>query len=181
MIHPFLKQYHTVAVPALRAKFGYPNVMVVPRVTKVVANIGLSASNKDQKVAEAAELALARITGQKPVKTLAKKSIASFKIRKNMVVGLKVTLRGRRMYDFLYKLVRLTLPRVRDFRGLSPSILDGHGNASIGFREYLAFPEVKSSEIERTHGIEIAIATTAKTNEEALELFRQLGFPFKRE
>lgn len=179
MMHPFMEQYHKVAVPALRAKFGYGNVNAVPRVAKVVVNLGLSAGNKDPKVAEVAEAAVTRITGQKPIKTLAKKSIASFKIRKGMVVGLKVTLRGRRMHDFLSKLVRLTLPRVRDFRGLSPGILDGHGNASIGFKEYLAFPEIKTSEIDRSHGLEVAIATTAKTDPEALELLKQLGFPFK--
>lgn len=178
-MHPFIEQYQKVAVPALSAKFGYGNIMATPKVTKVVVNVGLSASQKDQKFQETVESVLTRITGQKPVKTLAKKSIASFKTRKGMVVGMKVTLRGRRMQDFLYKLVRVTLPRVRDFRGLSPKLLDGHGNLAIGFSEYLPFPEIRSSEVERTHGLEIAIATTAKHDEEALELFKRLGFPFK--
>ena len=178
-MHPFLEQYHKVAVPALRARFGYENVMSVPRVIKVVVNVGLSASQKDAKFPEVAESVLSRITGQKPVKTLAKKSIANFKIRQGMVVGTKVTLRGPRMYDFLYKLVRTTLPRVRDFRGLSTGGMDGHGNLAIGFREYLPFPEIRSSEVERVHGLEIAIQTTAKSNDEALELFKQLGFPFQ--
>jgi len=165
-------------VPELREKFGYKNAMAAPRVSKVVVTVGISAKSKDPKLIETVEATLSRITGQKPAKTAAKKSISNFKIRKGMTVGMAVTLRGRRMYDFLEKLINLTLPRVRDFRGLSKSTVDGRGNLSIGFRENVAFPEVRPDEVERLHGLGVTVVTTAKTREEGIALLTLLGFPF---
>lgn len=173
------EQYLKKVIPVLRERFGYPNAMAVPRLEKVVLNIGLSASQKDPKFLESATATLGRITGQKPSPTVAKKSISNFKIRQGMTVGLKVTLRGGRMYDFVDKLINVTLPRVRDFRGLSPGALDQRGNLSIGFLESIAFPEVRPEEVERLHGLEVAVVTTAKNREEGLALLKALGFPFR--
>ncbi len=171
--------YKKSVVPALKERFGYKNVYQVPRLDKVVLNVGLPAGSKDAKLAETAEQVLRRISGQQPVKTLAKKSISNFKIRKGMVVGLMVTLRGKRMEAFAEKLIHITLPRVRDFRGLSPKALDGRGNLSIGFKEFIAFPEIHPDEVERLHGLEVAVVTTAKTRDEGFALLKLLGFPFK--
>lgn len=173
------ERYNDKAIPALKQEFGYTNAMAVPKITKVVLNIGAGKSLSDGKYLETMTDTLQRITGQKPITTKAKKSIASFKIREGMVVGLKLTLRGKRMWDFLNKLVGVTLPRVRDFRGISPTGFDGKGNYSLGIKEHIAFPEIRSDEVERLHGVEITIATTAKTNPEALCLLKSLGFPFK--
>lgn len=173
------ERYNQKAIPALKQEFGYANVMAIPKITKVVLNIGAGKSLNDGKYLETMTDTLQRITGQKPITTKAKKSIASFKIREGMVVGLKLTLRGQRMWDFLNKLVGVTLPRVRDFRGISPTGFDGKGNYSLGIKEHIAFPEIRSDEVERLHGVEITIATTAKTNPEALCLLKSLGFPFK--
>lgn len=177
---PFRSRYEKEIVPTLRAAFGYRSIMAVPKVVKAVVNVGLSAGNKDPKFPEAVVSSLSRITGQKPVPTIAKKSISNFKIRKGMTVGYRVTLRGSRMESFLEKLVRSTLPRVRDFRGIPETSLDARGNLSIGFKEVTAFPEIRPDEVERIHGLEVSVATSARTRDESLSLFKALGFPFKR-
>ena len=173
------EQYDKKIVPALMERFGYKNRMAVPRLKLVSVNVGMSTNLlKDPKIPETVETTLTRITGQKPVKTLAKKSIASFKVRQGQNIGMKVTLRGARMWHFLEKLVHVTLPRVRDFRGISPKLVDKQGNLSMGFKEYIAFPEIRSDEIEKLHGVQVTVSTTAKTREEGLELFKLMGFPF---
>ena len=179
-MHPFEKKYNEAVVPALIKRFGYTNRYQVPKVNKATVNVGLSRALKDANYMDAVIDSLTRITGQKPVKTRAKKSIAGFKIREGLVVGMKVTLRKKRMLDFLHKLIMFALPRVRDFRGLDMKAIDAHGNFSIGFRESSAFPEVKSDELEKIHGLEISITTNAKTREEGAALFNLLGFPFKK-
>ncbi len=173
------EHYKKVVVPGLTKQFGYVNVHEVPKVTKIVLNVGIPAGSKDAKVAETVEQVLRRISGQQPVKTLAKKALSNFKIRKGMVVGMMVTLRGKRMEAFLEKLIHVTLPRVRDFRGISPKALDGRGNLAIGFKEFIAFPEISPDEVERLHGLEIAVVTTAKTRDEGFALLKSLGIPFK--
>lgn len=173
------ESYEKNIVPALMERFGYKNRMAVPKLTLVSVNVGMSTNLlKDPKIPETVETTLTRITGQKPVKTLAKKSIASFKIREGQNIGMKVTLRGARMWHFLEKLVHVTLPRVRDFRGISKKLVDKQGNLSLGFKEYIAFPEIRPDEIEKLHGVQVTVSTTAQTREEGLELFRLLGFPF---
>lgn len=166
-------------IPELKKQFGLKNDLEVPRIEKVVLNVGLGKSLKDANFLDNVESTLMRITGQKPIKTKAKKSISNFKIRKGMVIGLKVTLRGQRMYDFLEKLVNVVLPRVRDFRGLTAKAIDQGGNLNIGIKEHLAFPEIKADEIEKLHGLEIAVVTTAKSREEGRALLVAFGFPFK--
>lgn len=165
----------------MEAKFGYKNNMAVPKITKVVINVGTGHGLKDAKFNEAVENTLIRITGQQPVKTAAKKSISNFKIREGLIVGMMVTLRGKRMYDFLDKLINIALPRVRDFRGLNPKSVDPKGNLNIGFREHISFPEIKSDEIEKIHGLQVSVVTTAKTRDEGVELLTLLGFPFSKE
>jgi len=164
---------------ALKEKFGYKNDLAVPKILKVVLNVGIGLAKDDPKVAEVAESTLTRISGQKPVSRQAKKSISVFKVRQGMPVGLKVTLRGQRMWDFLTKLVAITLPRVRDFRGLSPSSIDQQGSLNIGFKEHIVFPEIKSDEVEKIHGLEVSVVTSAENQSEGLEIFKLLGFPFK--
>lgn len=163
----------------LKKELGIENVMALPKVTKVTISVGLSQGIKDPKILETVEQTLTRITGQKPVKTKAKKSIASFKIRQGMVVGMMVTLRGDRMWDFLTKLTRVSFPRIRDFRGISPKIMDAHGSASIGLRENLSFPEIRPDEVERVHGLQITVTTNAGTKANGLLLLKALGFPFQ--
>lgn len=175
----FQQKYLKEIVPLMQKEFGFKNVMAAPKFAKVVLNVGLKAGIKDPKFVEAAEKTLTRITGQKPVRTLAKKSISNFKIRQGMVVGLMVTLRGKRMYDFLDKLVTVTLPRVRDFRGLSPKSIDARGNYAIGMREFISFPEIRPEDTDVMHGLEIAIATTAKDKKKGLFLLKAAGFPFR--
>lgn len=171
--------YEKQVAPDLMKHFGYKNRMAVPKLKLVSVNVGMSTNLlKDPKIPETVESTLTRITGQKPVKTLAKKSIASFKIRQGQHIGMKVTLRGDRMWHFLEKLIHVTMPRIRDFRGISPKLVDKQGNLSIGFKEYIAFPEIRSDEIERLHGVQVTVSSTAKTREEGLELFKRLGFPF---
>lgn len=172
--------YQKTIAPQLAGTLGIKNALAVPRLVKVVVNVGLTAQNRDPKMPEIAASVLARITGQKPVPTLAKKSIANFKIRQSMVVGYMVTVRGARMYDFMERLIRLTLPRVRDFRGIPESAVDKNGNLSIGFREYVAFPEIRSDEVEKMHGLEVTMVTTARNRERGLALFRAMGFPFRK-
>lgn len=173
------ERYQQEIVPALQKELGIKNRLAVPKVTKVVLSVGLSQGNKDPKIAEVVEATLLRISGQKPVKTKAKKSIASFKIREGMTVGIMVTLRGARMWDFLTKLTQATFPRVRDFRGISAKVIDDRGNLSVGFKEHLAFPEIRSDEVERLHGIQITVTTTAGTRANGERLFKALGFPFQ--
>ena len=173
------ERYHKELAPQLKKELGVDNVMAVPHVVSIVLNAGLGAGLKDAKFLETVENTLKRISGQKPVKTKARKSIAAFHIREGMVIGMKVTLRGKRMWDFLEKLVSVSLPRVRDFRGLPPKAFDGRGNYSIGFREHIAFPEIRSDEIEVLHGLQVTIATSATNNAQGMALLKALGFPFK--
>lgn len=172
-------KYLKEVIPVLAKKFGYKNKMAVPKIEKVTINIGINQNRKDQQYLDLMASTLERITGQKPVETKAKKSISSFKIRQGMTVGLMLTLRGKRMYNFLDKLVNITLPRVRDFRGLPLGAVDNSGNLNIGFKEHIAFPEIKSDEIERLHGLQVNVTTSASTQKEGLELFKLLGFPIK--
>ncbi len=173
------EKYQKEVLKAMREKFGYKNNLAVPRILKVVLNVGIGRAKDDPKVMEVAENTLIRISSQKPVAKRAKKSISAFKVRQGMPVGLMVTLRGQRMWDFLTKLVAIALPRVRDFRGLEPKSIDQQGSLNIGFQEHLVFPEIKSDEVEKIHGLEVAIATSAKSQKEGLELFKLLGFPFQ--
>jgi len=165
--------------PALAAQLGVKNQMAAPRVQSVTLGVGLSHGLKDAKFIDVAENVLTRISGQKPVRTKAKQSISNFKIRKGMVVGMRVTLRGPRMWTFLDKLVNVTFPRIRDFRGISVKQIDARGNMSIGFREFLPFPEIRPDEVERIHGLEVTVSTTAGDAKKGTALFRALGFPFK--
>lgn len=175
------EKYEKEVVPKFMADFDYKNKLAVPKITKVTLNVGVGKGLTDAKFNELVVNTLQRITGQKPVTSKARKSIAAFKIREGMVVGYKVTLRGQRMYDFLNKLIHIAIPRVRDFYGLDPKkSLDNQGNLTIGFKEHVVFPEIKFDEVERLHGLEVSITTTAKTKEEGLNLFRMLGFPFKK-
>lgn len=173
------ERYQNEVVPLLKKELGIDNLHAVPKVTKVVVSVGLSQAIKDPKVMETVEQTLLRITGQKPVKTKAKKAISNFKVRQDMVVGMMVTLRGPRMWDFLTRLTQVTFPRIRDFRGVSPKVIDAKGNASFGFREHIAFPEIRSDEVERIHGLQVTIATTAGDRARGQKLFEALGFPFQ--
>ncbi len=154
------------------------NAHAAPKVMKVIVSVGLSQAIKDPKVLDTVEQTLLRITGQKPVKTKAKKSIASFKLREGMVVGMMVTLRGDRMWDFLTRFTQFTFPRIRDFRGISDKTVDAQGNLSIGFRENLAFPEIRADEVERVHGLQVTVTSNAGSRARGLALFKALGFPF---
>ncbi|MBI4272711.1 50S ribosomal protein L5 [Candidatus Uhrbacteria bacterium] len=173
------KKYQKEIAPALQKEFGLRNPLQVPRIIRVTVNVGVGKSLKDAEFVSVVEQTLTRITGQKPIRTRAKKSIASFKIRAGQVVGVAVTLRKKRMYDFLDKLLTFALPRVRDFRGLDAKCVDAQGNMTIGFRENLTFPEIRPDEIERVHGLEISITTTARSREKGLRLFKLFGLPFK--
>jgi large subunit ribosomal protein L5 len=173
------ERYRSEIIPALMKEFQYTNVMQVPKLDKVVINMGVGTAVQDPKTLDGAVRDLSTITGQKPVVTRAKRSIAAFKIREGMRIGCKVTLRGERMYDFLDKLFNVTLPRVRDFGGISPNSFDGRGNFAMGMREQLTFPEIEYDKVDRTRGMDIIITTTAKNDEEARALLRQLGLPFR--
>lgn len=174
------EKFNTQIAEQLKKELNLDNVMQLPKLEKVTLNVGLGKSIKDSGFVDTVEDSLTRIAGQKPVKTKAKKSIANFKIREGMVVGMKVTLRGERMYDFVEKLIHITLPRVRDFRGISPKSVDNSGNLSVGIKENIAFPEIKADDIERMHGIEVTITSTAKDRETGLAFFKALGIPFKK-
>ena len=174
------ERYLQEVIPAFQKEFGFTNIFQVPKIEKVVINVGLGSGIKDPKFQEAVEESLKRITGQKPLKTEAKKSISNFKIRTGQVIGMKVTLRGKRMYDFLDKLVHIALPRVRDFRGITKDSLDSSGNLHLGFKEHIAFPEIKSDEIERIHGLEVSIINNSHNREKGFLLFQGLGFPFSK-
>ena len=177
---PRLKErYRTEIAPALRKEFGYDNVMRIPRLEKVVINIGMGEAIADVKRIDNAVRDLTDITGQKPVVTRAKRSVASFKLREGMPIGVMVTLRDVRMWDFLDKLVNVALPRLRDFQGISPDAFDGRGNYTLGIREQLVFPEVDYDKIDKVRGMEITIVTTARTDEEGRRLLRLLGMPFR--
>ena len=173
------EKYLNTVVKELMDYFQYRNRYQVPRVEKVVVNMGIGEGKENPKLLEAASKDLTRITGQKPVITKAKKSVAGFKVREGMSIGCKVTLRGKKMYHFLDKLFNVALPRVRDFQGISPHSFDGRGNFTMGIKEQLIFPELEYSEIERIQGMDITIVTTAETDEEARELLRQMGMPFQ--
>ncbi|MNC28006.1 50S ribosomal protein L5 [compost metagenome] len=166
--------------PALMQKFNYTTVMQVPKIEKVVINMGVGDAVQNSKVLDAAVNDMQLIAGQKPVITKAKKSIAGFKLRENMPIGVKVTLRGERMYYFLDKLFNVTLPRVRDFRGVSTKAFDGRGNYTLGLKEQLIFPEIEYDKVDKVRGMDIVIVTTAKTDEESRELLNQLGMPFAK-
>jgi large subunit ribosomal protein L5 len=173
------QRYHDEVVPALQREFSYANPMQIPRLEKVVVNIGLGEAIQNAKALDAAVGDLATITGQKPIVTRAKRSIAQFRLRTGMPIGAKVTLRGQRMYDFLERTMRLALPRIRDFRGIATRSFDGRGNFSLGLREQLVYPEIDYDKIDRLRGLEISIVTTAKTDEEGRRLLQLLGMPFQ--
>jgi large subunit ribosomal protein L5 len=178
---PRLKdRYRQEIIPALIEEFGYHNVMEVPCLQKIVVNIGLGEALQDVKALDAAARDITTITGQKPIITRAKRSIASFKLREGNPIGVKVTLRGHRMYDFLDRMCNIALPRRRDFRGISPDSFDGRGNYTLGFREQLVWPEVDYDSIDKIRGMEVTIVTTAETDEEARRLLQLFGMPFRR-
>lgn len=178
---PRLKdRYVNEVVPALMEKFGYKNIMEVPRVAKVVLNMGVGEARENPKALESAVNDMTAISGQKPVITRARKSVAAFKIRTGMPIGCKVTIRGDRMYEFLDKLFNIALPRVRDFRGVSPNSFDGRGNYALGIKEQLIFPEIDYDKVDKIRGLDVIIVTTAKTDEEARELLRLMGMPFRK-
>jgi len=172
------ERYKKEVVPSLMERYGYKNIMQVPRLDKVVLNIGLGEAIQNAKAMEAAEKDLADISGQHPIITRAKKSIAAFRLRSGMTIGLKVTLRGERMYHFFDKLVNIALPRMREFRGVSPNSFDDRGNYTLGLKEQLVFPEVDYDKVDKVRGLEVSIGTTAKTNEEGRHLLELLGMPF---
>ena len=172
------EKYEKEIIPAMIEKFGYKNIMEVPRLEKIVINMGVGEARENQKVLESAVSDLTLISGQKPVLTRAKKSVANFKIRENMALGCKVTLRKANMFEFADKLMTIALPRVRDFRGVSSKAFDGRGNYSLGIKEQLIFPEIEYDKIDKVRGMDIIFVTTANTDEEARELLRFLGMPF---
>lgn len=173
--------YKEKTVPSMIKEFGYKNIEQVPKVTKISINRGLGEAAKNSKELEASLKEIATISGQHPITNKAKKSVAGFKIRDGMTVGGSVTLRKAQMYTFLTKLIHIVLPRIRDFRGISPNGFDGRGNYNLGLKEQLMFPEISYDEVNQLHGFDIAICTTAKTDEEALALLRSLGLPFKNQ
>jgi large subunit ribosomal protein L5 len=180
MAVPRLKErYRAEIVPAMREQFGYTNVMQVPRVTKLTLNMGIGEGTHDAKAMEEASLQLGQISGQRPQVRRARKSVANFKLRTGMPVGLRVTLRGDRMYEMLDRLVSVALPRIRDFRGITPQSFDGHGNYNLGVKEQIIFPEIDYDKIDRLRGLDIAITTTAKTDDEGRALLKLMGMPFR--
>jgi len=173
------EKYQRDVVPALRKEFGYKNIMAVPRIEKVVVNMGLGDATANAKIIDTGADELARITGQKPVTRRAKKSIAAFKVRKGMPIGSMVTLRGERMWEFLDRLMSIALPRVRDFKGVSPRGFDGRGNYTLGLRDQLLFPEVDYMKVDKARGMNVSFVTTAKTDQEARKLLQFIGMPFR--
>ena len=174
------EKYQKEITPALMSKFEYSSVMQVPKLEKIVVNMGVGDAVQNAKALDTAVEELATITGQKPVVTKAKKSIAGFRLREGMAIGCKVTLRGERMYEFLDKLIAVSLPRVRDFRGISKKAFDGRGNYTLGVKEQLIFPEIDYDKVNKVRGMDIVIVTTANTDEEARELLTQIGMPFQK-
>jgi large subunit ribosomal protein L5 len=173
------ERYLKEAVPGLKKDFGYTNIMAVPKITKVVVNMGLGEATSNAKIVDVAAAELASITGQKAVTRRAKKSIAQFKVRQGMPIGASVTLRGDRMFEFLDRLIAIALPRVRDFRGVSPKGFDGRGNYTLGLRDQLSFPEIDYLKVDKSRGMNISVVTTAKTDEEARRLLQLIGMPFR--
>ncbi|MCI9585214.1 MAG: 50S ribosomal protein L5 [Bacilli bacterium] len=174
------EKYSKEIVPSLREKYGYENVMQLPKLDKIVINMGVGDATSNSKLLDAAVADLMAITGQKPVVTKAKKAIAGFKVREGQPIGCKVTLRGENMYNFLDKLISITLPRVRDFRGINPKAFDGRGNYTLGLTEQLIFSEIEYDNVVKVRGMDIVFVTTANTNEEALDLLKGFGMPFKK-
>jgi large subunit ribosomal protein L5 len=174
------ERYKTDVISALRKEFGYANVMAVPKITKVVVNMGLGEGTQNGKVVDTGAEELGKITGQKAAVTRSKKSIAQFKVRQGMPIGAMVTLRGERMYEFLDRLIAIALPRVRDFRGVSPKGFDGRGNYTLGLRDQLIFPEIDYMKVDKSRGMNISVVTTAKTDEEARRLLQLIGIPFRQ-
>jgi large subunit ribosomal protein L5 len=172
-------RYQNDVIAGLRKEFGYTNIMAVPKITKVVVNMGLGEATSNAKIIDVAADELSRVTGQKAVTRRAKKSIAQFKVRQGMPIGTTVTLRGERMFDFLDRLIGIALPRVRDFRGISPKGFDGRGNYTLGLKDQLIFPEIDYMKVDKTRGMNISVVTTAKTDEEARKLLQLIGFPFR--
>jgi large subunit ribosomal protein L5 len=173
------ERYEKEVAAALSKEFGYTNVMAIPRIQKVVVNMGLGEATQNAKIADTGADEIARITGQKPVITRSKKSIAQFKLRKGMPIGAMVTLRGERMWEFLDRLMSVALPRVRDFRGVSPKGFDGRGNFTLGLKDQLLFPEIDYMKVDKARGMNISVVTTAKTDEESRKLLQLLGMPFR--
>ena len=178
-MNTYQEYYKENIVPALMEQFKLKSPMEVPRLMKITLNMGLGSAVSDKKVLESAQQELTQISGQKAVLTYAKKSIANFKLREGMPIGCKVTLRKEKMYDFFEKLIKISLPRTRDFRGLSTSSFDGRGNYTLGIKEHIIFPEINFDRIDKIKGLDICIITSAKNNQEAMELFKQFNFPFK--
>ncbi|MCD8149869.1 MAG: 50S ribosomal protein L5 [Clostridiales bacterium] len=172
--------YQNEIVDAMIKKFGYKNIMQVPKLEKVVINMGVGEAKENAKILESAMKDLETISGQKPIKTIAKKSVANFKLREGMAIGCKVTLRGEKMYEFMDRLINLALPRVRDFRGVNPNSFDGRGNYALGIKEQLIFPEIEYDKIDKVRGMDIIFVTTAQTDEEARELLKQFNMPFAK-
>ena len=174
------ERYEKEVAPALKKEFGYGNVMAIPRIEKVVVNMGLGEATSNAKLVDTGADELARITGQKPVTRRAKKSIAAFKVRKGMPIGTMVTLRGERMWEFLDRLMNIALPRVRDFKGVSPRGFDGRGNYTLGLRDQLLFPEIDYMKVDKARGMNVSVVTTAKTDQEARKLLQFVGMPFRQ-
>jgi large subunit ribosomal protein L5 len=174
------EKYISEVKPAMHEKFSYSNVMEIPKIEKISVNMGVGRAVEDKKLIDYAVQDLTTITGQKPVVNKARRSVSNFKLRAGMPIGCKVTLRGERMYNFLDKLISINLPRVRDFRGISPEAFDGRGNYTLGVKEQLIFPEIRYDQVQHVQGMNITIVTTAKTDEEARELLTLMGMPFKR-
>jgi large subunit ribosomal protein L5 len=173
------EKYEKEVAPALKKEFGYSNVMAVPRISKIVVNMGLGEATQNAKLIDTGADELARITGQKAAVRRAKKSVAAFKVRQGMPIGSMVTLRGERMYEFLDRLCSIALPRVRDFRGISPKGFDGRGNYTLGLRDQIIFPEIDYMKVDKTRGMNVSVVTTAKTDEEARKLLQLIGLPFR--
>ena len=177
----FQEIYRDKVAPALKEQFGYKSVMEVPRITKITLNMGVSEAVADKKVMDNAVGDLTKIAGQKPVITKAKKSIAGFKLREGMPIGVKVTLRGERMYEFLDRLITIAMPRIRDFRGLNPKSFDGRGNFAMGLKEQIVFPEISYDQIDKVRGMDVIVTTTAESDDEARAMLSLFGFPFPQE
>jgi large subunit ribosomal protein L5 len=175
------ERYEKDVVPALKKEFGYTNVMAIPKIEKVVVNMGLGEATQNAKIVDTGADELGRVTGQKPVTTRAKKSIAQFKVRQGMPIGAMVTLRGERMWEFVDRLISVALPRVRDFRGVSPRGFDGRGNYTLGLKDQLLFPEIDYMKVDKARGMNISFVTTAKTDEESRKLLQLLGMPFRNQ
>jgi large subunit ribosomal protein L5 len=173
------ERYEKEVIPALKKEFGYSNVMAIPKVEKIVVNMGLGEATQNAKIVDTGVDEIGKITGQKPVVTRAKKSIAQFKVRQGMPIGTMVTLRGERMWDFLDRLIAVALPRVRDFRGVSPKGFDGRGNYTLGLKDQLLFPEIDYMKVDKARGMNISVVTTAKSDEESRKLLQLLGMPFR--